>query len=263
MVNYGSLMFLRVPHSSLGFLIVPQDFPGFLKVSKVLEVSCLSSSQEPSQCLFPFTSQLVILLWSTVASARRIMAIVVFFIPSLGLFNILNHWKAEQIPFYIRSFDMYKYMSPSDIIELNNMTRNITWTSIDRWEYSSTGSHQPPHYSLYTGRSLGQTFVAFLVLMALQIISISVVKITTAKKAEKKKRTHWFNFMVHILENLNIPFPQQDWDTDNLIVAEYKQRVREVNLEMAWTYVVNCTFNILMFCPFWWTGNFLIHKLII
>ena len=52
------------------------------------------SAIKTEKVLFPFTSQLVILFWSTVAAGRRIMAIVVFFLPSLGLFSILNHWKA-------------------------------------------------------------------------------------------------------------------------------------------------------------------------
>ena len=114
---------------------------------------------------FPFTSQLVILFWSTVAAARRIMAIVVFFLPSLGLLSTLNHWKAEQLPFSVRlAASESQIMTNGDIIIVHNMTRNISWTSIDRWEYNSQANkqHQPPHYSLYTGLSLGHTFIAFL-----------------------------------------------------------------------------------------------------
>ena len=185
------------------------------------------------------------------------MAIIVFFLSSLGLFSILNHWKAEQLPFTIRLVVLkFNQMTPTDIIALNNMTRNVNWTSIDRWEYNSKNhvKPQPPPYTLYTGLSLRNSFIAFLILMALQLIFISVVKIITAKKTKKK---NWFNFMVHILENINIPFPYKDWDTDNLTVAEFKQRLREVNIEMAWTYFVNFIFNIVMFCPFWWTGVFI------
>ena len=61
--------------------------------------------------------------------------------------------------------------------------------------------------------------------------------------------------MVNILESINIPFPFKDWDTENLGVDEFKSRVREVNIEMAWAYLVNFIFNILMLCPFWWTGK--------
>ena len=87
--------------------------------------------------------------------------------------------------------------------------------------------------------------------MVLQFITLTLVKWITAKKT---KKGHWFNFMVHILENINISFPYKDWDKNNLTVAEFKQSLRDVNIEMAWTHVVNFIFNIFMFCPFWWTG---------
>ena len=213
------------------------------------------SAIKTEKVFFPFTSQLVILFWSTVSVGRRIMAIVVFFLPSLGLFSILNHWKAEQLPFNIRMLAfIYKFMTTSDIIALNSMTRNVSWTSIDRLSYNYTdySKPQPPPYSLYTGMSLGHTFSAFLILMVLHFIAITVVKIITVKKTKKES---WFNFMVHVLENINIPFPYKDWDTEKLTVPEFKQRLIEVNIEIAWTYVVNFIFNILMFCPFWWTGK--------
>ena len=38
--------------------------------------------------------------------------------------------------------------------------------------------------------------------------------------------------------------------------------MKEVNIEMAWTYVVNFIFNILMFCPFWWTGMIMFNPII-
>ena len=146
-------------------------------------------------------------------------------------------------------------MTSYDIIFLNNMTKNVYWTSIDRWDYNSTDHNkpQPPHYSVYTGLSLGHTFSAFLILMVLHLIAITVVKIIFTTKTKKES---WFNFMVHGLENINFPFPFKDWDTENLTVAKFKQRVMEVNIEMAWTYVVNFIFNTLMFCPFWWTGMY-------
>ena len=203
---------------------------------------------------FPVSSQLVILIWSTVAAGRRIMAIVLYFLPSLGLFSILIHWKTEQLPFYIREQALRSNLiKPNNIIILNKMTKDVKWTSIDRWEYNSSDydkSHPPP-YSVYMGLSLGHTFIAFLILMVLQLIGITVVKIITAKKTKKET---WYNFMVHILENINIPFPYKDWDTDNLTVAEFKERLKKVNMEMAWTYFVNFIFNIVMFFPFWWTG---------
>ena len=88
--------------------------------------------------------------------------------------------------------------------------------------------------------------------MALHWMVITFVKIKTVKNIKKK---HWFNILVHNLENLNFPFPYKDWDWDtDSTVAEYKQRLREVNIEMALSFAVNIVINVLMFLPFWWTG---------
>ena len=88
------------------------------------------------------------------------MAIIVLFLPSLGLFNILNHWKAEKIPFAVRLEAVEdNNMTSGDIIQLNGMTRSVPWNTIDRWEYqmiwrmglqTDLKDHQPPLYSLYT-----------------------------------------------------------------------------------------------------------------
>ena len=49
----------------------------------------------------PFFSSVFILLLGLFASLRRILAIVCWFIPSLGLFSTLYHYKVEQTPFKI------------------------------------------------------------------------------------------------------------------------------------------------------------------
>ena len=88
--------------------------------------------------------------------------------------------------------------------------------------------------------------------MALHLMSITLVKIKTVKKIKKE---NWFNIFIHNLENLNFPFPYKDWDWEtDLNVAEYKQKLREVNIEMALSFAVNIVINMVMFLPFWWTG---------
>ena len=190
------------------------------------------------------------------------MAIIVFFLPSLGLFNILNHWKAEQIPFSVRLEAVEdNNMTSGDIIQLNGMTRSVPWKTIDRWEYEQIWTmglqtdlmdHQPPNNSLYSGLDFGLTLVVFLVLMAVHLVVITLVKIKTVQNIKKE---NWFNIFVHNLENVNFPFPFKDWDWDTDSTAvEYKQKLREVNIEMAWSFALNMFFNVSMFIPFWWTG---------
>ena len=49
----------------------------------------------------PIMTSILILFWGFFSSVRRILSLVCWFIPSLGLFSILFHYKAEQIPFKI------------------------------------------------------------------------------------------------------------------------------------------------------------------
>ena len=46
-----------------------------------------------------FSTALILHLWASCAALRRVVSLVVFFVPAMGLMSILNHWKAEQIPF--------------------------------------------------------------------------------------------------------------------------------------------------------------------
>ena len=65
----------------------------------------------------PTTSKLVALSWSTFATLRRILSLVVVFIPSLGLYSLLNHLKWEQVPFQFR-YEIAQSISPWDKISL-------------------------------------------------------------------------------------------------------------------------------------------------
>ena len=89
------------------------------------------------------------------------------------------------------------------------------------------------------------------------MLTITIVKVLNVKDIKKERVRVVF---IHIIENLNFPFPYKDWDVDNQpTVDDYKQKLHEVNKEMAWSFGFNIIFNILMFTPFWWTGiNFLV-----
>ena len=77
-----------------------------------------------------FKPKLIIFIWTLCAAIRRILAFIVFFTPSLGLYNILNHWKAEIHPFKFRINAAKRLnMTPSlnAKIELFNMTETVYW----------------------------------------------------------------------------------------------------------------------------------------
>ena len=102
-----------------------------------------------------FTSTILILSWGIFSSIKRICSMVSFFVPSLGLFNILYHHRAEQVPFSI--WQKYGKIQ-TDKIVLYGLEETVLWGDLDRWDYSNDTGGQPPHYSEYTGTSLGTTF---------------------------------------------------------------------------------------------------------
>ena len=114
----------------------------------------------------PMKAKLLCLLpWSACACCRRILSMVTFFLPSLGLFSILYHWKAEQVPFNLRKFyASLGRLSSNDTLELFGATENISWSVIDRGQYDDKYKYNPVTYSTYTGLSLGATFSAFIIL---------------------------------------------------------------------------------------------------
>ena len=198
---------------------------------------------------FPATSKLFAFLWILFATGRRITSIVSFFIPFLGLFNVLNHWRAEQLPFRLR-----RVMEPAsdDRLELFNMTEQVLWSDIDRWRYSDLSKPLPPHYSLYTGLALGEAFKVFIVIMGCHFIFIAIIKLITV---ENFRSCDHFSKFVHILENMNFAFPWADWDQERGGVQELRDRFRRLNMEMLLTMIVNCVFSILMLCPIWYSGE--------
>lgn len=210
----------------------------------------------------PGLSQVFVLLWGLFASVKRVMAIVAVFIPSLGLFNVLHHWQAEQIPFSIRkeiAEGLYGINASltlnDDTLELNGLPENtVYWRDLDRTDWSDPQHPVFAHYTLYTGLTLGQTFQAFLVLFCFHLMAIIAVKIFTADILKKAGK---FELLRHCLENMNIPVPYEDFDVGGGEITDYRERRRKVNREMFFLMMVNLAVSILMITPLIYIGQHL------
>ena len=86
------------------------------------------------------TSKIAVFLWGLFAVMRRVLTLVAFFIPSLGLFSILYHWQAELIPFRVR-LEYASSVTVEDLIKLRGMNESIYWSFLLEyavlyiWEY--------------------------------------------------------------------------------------------------------------------------------
>ena len=195
-------------------------------------------------------SQLVVLAWAFFATLRRILSLITLFIPSMGLFSLLHHWKWEQVPFKLRHKIAQK-IGPEDKIRLFGLNETILWSQLDRWNYMGEFP-SPPKYNIYTLLTLQETFIALICLSFFQFIAIFIVKrcISTDFKDEE----HTTNKVLHTLENLNFASPYKDWDNGDYSVLQFRKRARAVRKEMIWTQAINFLATILMMVPIWYTG---------
>ena len=258
------LLFAKTAFSTTGGLqSVFNQQNGFLGIQDPIAVLAISIAITLKSCItlhlktvktekqfVPFTSTFFILLWGLFSTLRRVIAMVCFFIPSLGLFSILYHYKAEQIPFTL----WQKYgKTQMDRIVLYGLKETVTWGDLDRWDYSNSTEGTPPHYSEYTGLSLKWTFGLFFLITASQFVTTLIVKICTSKAFSS--RENYLNKFLHLLLSLNLASPFEDWDMGRFTIREYRERHKLTNTEMAWSLSVNIVFSLAMMVPLWYTGK--------
>ena len=201
-----------------------------------------------------FSSQFFIFIWGSFATLRRVLSIIALFIPSMGLFSILHHWRWEQIPFSARlEYAKRGFLQPDDKISLYGLNETIYWTELDRWSYVDPQDPQPPPYSLYTLLSLKHTLAAGAILLAINFLALLIVKYLTS--AEFKSRGNIVNKLIHIVENMNYASPYEDWDEGDYSIEQYRVRFRATCYEMLATFAVNILCTAAMLVPLWHTGQ--------
>ena len=201
------------------------------------------------------TSKIFIFLWGIFAMTRRILSIIVFFTPSLGLFSLLHHWKWEQIPFRVRLDYAKRFtITPEDRIGLYGLNETILWSKLDRWDYTNPQSPKAPPYSIYTLMDLKNTFIALLCLSIIQFLAIFFIKYWIS--AEFCNENHLTNKAIHVFENLHYASPFKDWDHEVCTIQKFKERFRAVRNEMILTFTINIVTTLLMMVPLWFCGKF-------
>ena len=88
-------------------------------------MSYLSSLEK---IFLPITSKLFVHLLTLFSVCKRILVLVVFFVPSFGLFRLLVHWTNEKVQFAVRK---NKPTSPDDILHIFGKP-SVLWSEVDR-----------------------------------------------------------------------------------------------------------------------------------
>ena len=211
-------------------------------------ISLHTKSMALSKPFFPFTAKLAALLWTFALMAKRMLVLVLYFAPSLGLFNLLHHWKWEQIPFAIRK--RRNVTADDELVLLNIEPR--PWTDLDRWNYSDVPT--PPDYTIYTVYTAAEYFKIFWILLFIQSAINTILKLWTSPRF--RTEASFLDKILHGLENCNIPSPWKDWDEDAVTVEDHQIQFKAVTKEMLATILVNFIFNTVMLLPLYFTGHF-------
>merc|ERR1719300_1595071 len=203
-----------------------------------------------------FKTKVILACYALFSTFRRILSIVIFFAPSLGLFSILHHWQEEQIPFKIRMKYPEK-TKPTDKIVLYNVTDTIYWGDYDRTNYLDPKNPVPPEYSIYTGLSLSQTFQAFIILAAIHFIALLTVKVF--KATDFKINRQKFSKFTFLIEQLNATSVYKDWDECEDTLENRKKRYENCKWEMIWGFSISHRVSFVHLVPLWITA-YNIHK---
>ena len=221
----------------------------------------------------PFTAKTVLAVKVFLSSVLRIIVFFFYFTPFLGLLNLLAHWKADQIPFTDIEFQnkSYTYWDQD-----NNNTSTVPFNKL---HLTFPGS-EPPHYSHYTVLRLGQAYLVFWLVLAVQLV---VVLLTKQWLSQPFRQAGLGSKLLHGLHCLNIPDIFQDWDKQDflnneetllirrnsmmrdvrhwfpqnghLLPVEMLRKRRQVVLrEMGATQLFNWLFNMILLTPIYIAG---------
>ena len=192
---------------------------------------------------FPPKSKIVAGIQAMFAIAKRVMCIVLYFTPPLGLFSLLRHLQAEQT----KLENAEEYLDENTgMIQLGNAPP-IVWASIDRWN-----NEEAPNYTLYSIFSLQIYFGIFWLITFCHVFTIFLVKRRCSLPFSK------FNLLekiIHSIENSNIPYLSEDWDAGSGNANDHFQRMVSCKKEGLIVILINFIFNSILLGPIFALGT--------
>ena len=198
--------------------------------------------------LLRFKTKLLLMVWVVVSTTKTIMANVLFFTPSFGLFHILGHWKLEQTPYSREINDRFRN---NNTVYLYN-SKPVSWTDLNRWDYNTDSG---PDYTVYTYFSLKQYFCGYWILLLLQIGIHALIKIVCSHDFRTNPKNSILFKFIHCLENTSVPTVWEDWDEKkDYSIANHKKRHGVVVKKMVAIMTIRTVFHAVMVAPIVYTG---------
>merc|ERR1719264_2148998 len=179
-------------------------------------------------------AKVVLGLRALLFSVTRIVCVVAFFGPFLGLGDCMAHWHAEGIRLDPELLD--------NLHKENNSYWDNQTVSLMYREQDST------NYTLVT---LQAAFFVFLGVIFLHGIAIFILKMNVSSHF---KSTGWLNKVGHVVESLHVPDVYKDFDVDlnpdwDRTPYDYRMSFDSVQKETLWMTSLQAVSNLLLLVP--------------
>ena len=174
---------------------------------------------------------------------------------SLGLMNVLRHSQADRIPFATDSEVVEQSPITSKFLDFGNAPpSSLKWADITHVDYSNPDDPTPPPYSLYTGLTSKQSFIAFMSIWLLQIICIWIKNVCSSTSFTTLS---FFDQILHSFQSVIVPTPAVDWASGPGNCFDHYTRMNRVLREVVSTLLINFFFQLIHLIPIIYLGKYI------
>ncbi len=178
----------------------------------------------------PLSGKIIINTFNFLSVIVRTFSLIVYFSPSLGLLNLLQHYKFGSMPISEKSL-IYDVKTNGTIIYFKEAWMDIT------------------SYETLTVFNLGTYYTAFLTMIGIHYIIVVLIKYRYAVNFRKKGCI--IDKIFHVLSQLQCPSSYKDWDEDDESEETYEPNFVKILLEMKYLLIVFTLEHIFMCIPIW------------
>ena len=220
-------------------------------------ISFLYSSVTVNVKHWSWKSKLLFVTYVLISFSLRLTGQLIFFIPSLGISNVLRHQQAEQF-----SFDFNSSLSQRLLMNLNVSNGKIHFgnaptvalADISHFNYSDPSNPiSTSNYTQYTGLTPKHSFIIFMCLWFAQIFCIWLKNYLTSKPFQNLS---FYDQFIHSISSVFGPVPSVDWSVEDGTCAEHYKRMMETSKEVRGTIIINAVFQSLHLLPVFYLGMF-------
>ena len=177
-----------------------------------------------------------------------LLGMIVFFITSWGMLNVLRHCQADRIPF---ATSLSQNPTNATFLHFGDAPL-VAWADITHVNYSNPDNPTPPPYSLYTGLTSKESFIVFMSIWLLQIICIWV---KNSCSSTSFTTLSFFAQMLHSFQSVIAPTPAVDWASGPGNCSDHYTRMKRALREVVSTLLINFFFQVIHLIPIIYLGK--------